>query len=481
MPKSRLQNQKFPQFFVCENTLEDSKSIFEAIDLSMVEMPHLSSRVNNNYTYIYKCAIRKYYQFYYIRHYRKNRFLLSYKKAVALSKRHLKSPSSGRVEAAEPFIRNPLDSAYIADIIPKNRCSLDNVIQSLLPFLTNSPRFHDATGEFQHFSVESAIEILKPNLICALLLDCNRTAKDSYSLEKLDADVPEKLPSIAQISRYPLKNYPEAFRSIFGIEKKSKSYEIQTRFQPLFATILGCQSKLPFWATKQSRTTNWNQNIALLNECVNVIFPSGPPKDVCKIPADVKNVDSYIMYYIVERLFRIGTKIRLFLAATSLEKRAENVQPLLSPVALADFFFSSPLVYLPDKVISQCLYSDAYFHMLIQLSAYWFPSIYYGLHFYLSQQKLTHYKDVLEFLLPLSSDYQKFYGECPIEQWSNDFLKRGVQMSVYNDEWSKFKPPWGYDCCYAFRTIDEWKVMYLPKDFSDHDRQVIKKIQRILK
>lgn len=415
-------------------------------------------------------------------HRKLKRLKLKHLKAKRLKIEYVKSEPLNS-ECLESFLANPYDVEYIASKMEglKGEPSFDDVINVLVGYLSHSPRFYDETGEFPPFSEEEAMKILKPNLFCAVLAD-DRFGPKTYSLGEVINKTDAGVLSPSQASRHPLKNYPSAFRSVFGIEKEKNSYKIKTSFLPLLRVILNHQAKLPYWSTGKPRAANWNQNITLLNACLDVIFPPNEfSKNPHTIPDDIGNADRFVMYYYMERLFRIETKIRLFFAYDALEKQMKDSKFVLSPSALAYFFFSSPLVYIPDEYISKCLYSETCFHMLFQLSFYWFPVMYYGLDLYFSLQELADPADIKNFFLWSTPNRQNFYKMCIISHWDDDTLTRGGRLDAYNNEWKEFKPPYGYDSCYAFQPIDNWKAMRLPKNFSDHDRQVFKKIQRILR
>lgn len=115
-------------------------------------------------------------------------------------------------ECLESFLVSSLDAKYITDGF-KDKRSFDDVIDFLVGYLSQNPRFYDESNEFQPFSGEEAIRVLKPNLICALLED-NRFGPKTYSLNEMISKTDTGLLSPSQASRHPLKNFPKAFRRL---------------------------------------------------------------------------------------------------------------------------------------------------------------------------------------------------------------------------------------------------------------------------
>lgn len=286
----------------------------------------------------------------------------------------------------------------------------DEFIDFLFTELARCPRFRcESEDEQTRFAkvlkypsdksgtlVDPVKDIIMPNVLCTLLLEATYRANRTSSLDPLNlSEFMEKYaPTVeydtSNASKFPLSDYPEIIKHLLGIEgSPTHGYEIRSLFPQLIIALILSKGKLPFLNAAYS--TNWKSNVFCLKNC----------KDAIVLESGSWNLDSYKTYYLIELFFRLDTKCNLFLDMQLAKSQLKPGTRVLSGPELADFFFSSPLVYIPEAYISKCAYSEEHFHALVQFSYYWFPVVLTALRYYFERNGIFNYVAIKEKLLPI--------------------------------------------------------------------------------
>lgn len=275
----------------------------------------------------------------------------------------------------------------------------------------------ESSGDLRSKDILSSILI--PNLYCVLLLEANGqwNTAEKISLRSLREQHPfdsdGKTASYVELCRTLENDFPDILRSLFDKSAASSGeYNVCTQYPKLFLAIASAFKKSPI-APNEKTATSLVSNAAFYDLCMSVIAP-----DNNWFGAD-KSGQPLIEYYLFERLFRLNTKFKLFQA----DYEARMSADVLSPVLLADFFFSSPLVFFPKNMLTSLLYSKtaedqydikeatSFLHFLIQLSSFWFPVILSFLRIYMRKFNITTRQSVQSFLFQNPADFETII-EC---------------------------------------------------------------------
>lgn len=313
-------------------------------------------------------------------------------------------------------------------------------------------------------------EILFSNLFGVLSLEAigQKIEPDSFlNLNQLKAKcVPENEKFLEQDIQPIL--LPEELRKLFVIERKSEKlnspYQIGTQFPELLYAILKNIRTSPL--SENPKTSNSIQSLKeFYDNCIRAISPNG-----------VWSERGFAVFYLYERIFRLNAKFSL--ACLEYDLKGEFV---LSPELLRDFFFHSPLVIFPQNIItlfysgsreqgySVQLLAKQFLHLLIQLSAYWFPFALSIIRAYMWDCKIQSFEDICKFFFPESNsflNFQKKYNQSleKLPSYKKFFPEEGIAerraRESFSKRWSIFRPHPSYCTeAYAPWLIDDWRSM----------------------
>lgn len=285
-----------------------------------------------------------------------------------------------------------------------------------------------------------AFDLLKVNLTWKLMLDLNKMclAPEPRTLRSLYEKYHCTTKDLSQLSRKPIKEYPRIFKRSFGIKYRDRHYIIETPFPKLLVTLVEHQNDLPF--LKEPKMPSWNRDINLYRDCLSVIAPNNK-----------WDRDSYIAYYLFERLFRYNAKIRLFFKHEESRKKIDlEEKEICSRIKnTADLFFHSPLVYIPDDYIDSIAgFSDeCSFHAFRVMSFYYFPAILCTAKYIISKKNMLDYKKFVEYVFPSERQWNEWdchYSRFVPSLLDDKNLQRGAQRDRYQNIWCDFYPTNGF-------------------------------------
>lgn len=330
-------------------------------------------------------------------------------------------------------------------------------------------------------------DILIPNLYCTLLLMAKGqkvSEKDAKALNKLHND--ESRIYDPEISKYykRLAKFPTMLNSLFCVEQnsggnnKSTPYQIRTSYPKLFLAVVNNFQQSPL-----EHTESWAMNRNFLERCLDAIAPT-----------QEWTLNSYESYYLLERLFRIKAKTQLCYGSCKLSKEKQQEPKTISPLFLADYFYSSPLVFFPERFLESIfcptnvsaelllLENAKTLHFLIQISSYWFPFILTLMDTYLGEHELTTYDAISKYLFPKSEDIQPVF-----RHWSPDIKFPGADcdkkfirrfQDMYARKWREFGAPIDNYMEYLRpKRIEDWVQSALSNRYSVEDMLTLHAIQ----
>lgn len=327
-------------------------------------------------------------------------------------------------------------------------------------------------------------DILEANLYCVLLLEAKGQRlpnNESYNLTHT-ADIAESFGlevNYSRLSRLLSSNtFPAILKELFAVEQNGKEpYSIHTPYCRLLAAELDRINISPL-SSSESAAYSCIQNKTFYDICINAI----------NISSD-NVLDSIADYYLFERFFRLNTKFQLFWK----EYQLEIDESTLSPALLGDFFYSSPLVLFPDRMLSSLIYAQTdslpaympgaqFLHFLIQLSSYWFPIVLYILRHYMGIHAIKSPDDVKSFFsgsTEFSALWEIVIPKCELEV---DIIKGNRRIKDdYAKRWKCFSPDKShYLESLTPLTLEEWCFKKYSKTYTVEDCIALREIQETL-
>ena len=355
--------------------------------------------------------------------------------------------------------------------------------------LLSIPMLVEGKGSSPNQTCQVLINILLPNLYSILLLEADIRQQDmkepmTFSDFVLNKDT-QSIDFSSMYRTLASSAFSPELKKLLGVQSRAgkEQYQIRTNFPNL---LLGL--------TKYLNISPLSENVKTANSYIyNIKFYKGCFSQIA--PKGLWTEKSFEEYYILERIFRIETKLHLFdiLKKESIEKSSDIS---FSHKLLSDFFFSSPLAILP-KTLYSTLLKNGYdrirsedekicipqsLHFLIQLSAVWFPSILRIMRTYMVLHDVRKYQDVKDFLFS-GPDYFKSFSDThmPMTDKRNTKLDTRALKEEYSNEWSDFTPLGGY-CSESMEwsSLQSWATRRCPDSYSLAEQYALKQIQDTL-
>lgn len=369
-----------------------------------------------------------------------------------------------------------------------------NMSVHYLTFLEEDNPENSKDGKFEPDEIGEQLirDILTPNLYCNLLIEAQ------YNQAK------EKGKGFSSYSK--MTYFPAALKELFLVYPKEgkRGFDVFTPYHNLFQCIM----RSPYMRTYDGSPKNsYINDRNFLEACMNAIAP-----DNCWTR------ESFEAYYLFERFFRINTKQSLFWESFK-EEGSQNNDPNFippSPMLLGKFFYSSPLVFFPDKLLTSLLSHAQYvesedakkrreaaskvkskeplekaqahmwdatlcslqtLHLLLQLSSYYFQYLLWLIRAYAKEMKLDRYDTLQQYLFPSKDSFSEFR-----DKFTPRIYKEGLNIrrakEEYAYDWSSFLPKGGYTTenlkCPSLMDISNQAV---PTYYTDHDYRLFREIQ----
>lgn len=258
---------------------------------------------------------------------------------------------------------------------------------------------------------------------------------------------------------------------------RARTSGIHTPYRRLFAAGLDRIDISPLSST-ESTAFSCTQNKTFYDTCINAI------------DMNIDNIlDSMADYYLFERFFRLNTKFQLFWG----EYQSEIGKSALSPALLGDFFYSSPLVLFPDRMLPNLVYEQKdglspympcaqFLHFLIQLSSYWFPIVLYILRLYMGTHEIKGPDGVKSFFSGYADFPSLLVRVMPKCELESDFIRgnRGIKED-YANRWKYFSPDKShYRESLTPLTLEDWSLKKYSETYTVEDCIALRDIQETL-